>query len=216
MYFSDHNKKITYSNHWDGLLEVCGSGPVVKEDTEVSPGRTKDLLNDGYDLSLTYGITSVGPGFIEQFRHLRSLILSYTVQDIAMTPELKDLLVRNNVVIRSWYASFGERFAKENNLKFLHADIFIGWHSAPEQHCSTKLTIRFRPDGTPYREYDDYCPGISAGNNGGGVWERDLPKDFYVGETLQSFAEFLPNYREPILKNKDLEYFLYTANRRRK
>lgn len=36
MYFSVHSDKITYSNHWDEVLEVCGTGAVVKEDTEVS------------------------------------------------------------------------------------------------------------------------------------------------------------------------------------
>ena len=215
MYFSNHNKKITYSNHWGGLLEVCGTGPVVKEDLDVSPGSTKDVIDHGYDLSFTDGITSVGPGFIEQFKHLRSLIIHYSVKDIAMTPGLKAFLHQNKVVIRGWYDSFGERFAKENGLKFLHTDIFIGWHHE-EEHCTnTKLTIRFRPDGTVYREYDEYCPGISAGNNGGGVWEGELPKDFYKGETLQSFAERLPRFSEPILKNKDLGYFLKTANKRR-
>lgn len=214
MYFSEHNKKITYSNHWSGLLEVCGTGPVVKEDTNVSPGSTRDLLDHGYDLSFTDGITSVGPGFIEQFNHLRSLIFHYSVKSITATPELIAMLKRKNVVIRGWYDSAGEKFARDNGLKFLHADIFIGWHSDEEHYTNTKLTIRFRPDGSPYREYDEYCPGISAGNNGGGVWEGELTRDFYRGETLQSFAEWLPRFKSPILKNKDLEYFLRTANKR--
>ena len=156
MYFSNHNKKITYSNHWGGLLEVCGTGKVVKEDLDVSPSNIKDVIDHGYDLSLTSGITSVGPGFIERFTHLRSLIIHYSVKDIAKTPELIAMLRSKKVVIRGWYDSFGERFAKENGLQFLHADIFIGWHSDEEHYTNTKLTIRFRPDGTPYREYDEY------------------------------------------------------------
>ena len=214
MYFSNHNKNITFSNHWGGLLEVCGTGKVVKEDTDVNPGSTGSLLDHGYDLSLTNGITSVGPGFIEQFKHLRSLIISYTVKDIAVTPELLALLRKNKVMVRGWYDSFGERFAKDNRLPFLHADIFVGWHHDEEHYTNTKLTLSFRDKGKVFRVYDEYCPGISAGSNGGGVWEREMESDFYAGETLQTFAERFQRFSQDILKNKDLEYFLRTANKR--
>ena len=35
MYFSKHNKNITYINHYSGLLEVEGEGVLCREDTEL-------------------------------------------------------------------------------------------------------------------------------------------------------------------------------------
>jgi len=214
MYFSSHNGDITYDSHWGGLLEVCGTGAVVKEDATVDYGQTKTMWKDAYDLSFTNGITSIGPGFIENCRHIRSLIISYTVESIAVTPELLALLRKNKTVVRGWFDSCGERFAKENGLPFLHADLFVGWHNDERHYTNTKFTIRFKKDGTVYREYDEYCPGISAGNNGGGVWTAELEADFYKDETLEGFAERFPNYTEAILENKDLAYFFRTAARR--
>ena len=34
MYFSKHNKKIIYINHYSGLLEVKGEGVLCREDRE--------------------------------------------------------------------------------------------------------------------------------------------------------------------------------------
>lgn len=215
MYFSNHNENITFSTTWGGLLEVCGKGAVVKEDAEVNPGKSQDMWDRGLDVSLTDGITSVGPGFLEHFTRMRQLIIHYSVKDIAMTKELKALLKKNRVLVRGWFDSYGERFAKENGLRFLHTDLFVGWDCDEDHYTHTKLTIRFNPDGTVTRQYDDYCPGISAGNNGGGTWEAELESDFYVNETLQGFAERLPRFTQVILKNKDLAYFFRTASKRK-
>lgn len=38
MYFSKHNERITYSNHYSGLLEVMGKGVLCREDAEVLGG----------------------------------------------------------------------------------------------------------------------------------------------------------------------------------
>ena len=78
---------------------------------------------------------------------------------------------------------------------------------------------QFRPQelqtGKPYRYYDDVCTGWAASVTGGGTYTRELDEDFYVGETLESFAEWFERFRDPILKNKDLQYYFETANRRR-
>lgn len=82
--------------------------------------------------------------------------------------------------------------------------IMVGWHRT--DYSNTKLTIRFKNDGTPYLEYDEYTSGISAGNCGGGTYTRDIEPDFYKSETLESFANRLPGYHDVILKNKDLAH----------
>ena len=43
MYFSKRNDKITYINHYSGLLEVKGTGIICKEDTVVRPTPTESL-----------------------------------------------------------------------------------------------------------------------------------------------------------------------------
>ena len=216
MYFSKHNKGITYNTRWGGTLEVCGKGMVCKEDTSVEPlsSSRQEWAGRFSTIALTAGITEVGPGFLETFTSMSELEIHYSVRSIAETPELLALLKKRRVVVRGWYDSAGERFAVAHGLRFIHADLLVGWAHDEEHYTNTKLEIRFDSKGKPYRHYDDYCPGISAGNNGGGEYERELPEDFFKGETLASFASWLTRFSSDILKNKDLEYFLATANRR--
>ena len=216
MYFSEFNKKITYDTVWGGTLHVCGKGKVCKEDLEVSPNPDKKWKDHSWFISLDDGITEVGGGFLEAFRRMTELAIHYSVKSIETTPELLTLLQKNKVVIRGWYDSFGERFAREHGLKFIHADIEVGWAHDEEHYTNTRMEIRFDDKGKPYAFYDDICPGISAGNNGGGTYTQDIPEDFYKGETLESFAEWKKRFRNDILKNKDLAYFLKTANKRGK
>ena len=213
MYFSNFNDKITYSNNWDGSLEVCGQGKVCQEDLLVRPAPGKKWMEEFTTIHLKKGITDVGAGFLEAFTAMHTLIIHYTVKSIALTPALQALFKRNRVVVRGWYDSYGERFARENGLKFIHADILVGWAHDEEHYTNTRLEIRFDDAGKPYRFYDDICPGISAGNNGGGTYTRELDEDFYVGETLESFAEWLKCFSHDILKNEDLRYYLETANK---
>ena len=87
-------------------------------------------------------------------------------------------------------------------------DIEIGWFHDEEHYMNTKLTMCFRDDGVPYLRYEDFCPGISAGNSMGGTYERELPEGFPKGWTLEEFAESRPRYHDLILENKALkEYF---------
>ena len=207
MYFSNFNKNITYSTVWGGELTVEGQGAVKKEDTNVSPGSLKDLQKY-HIIRLDNGITSVGPGFLETFGNMQGLIICRSVKSIAMTPALSALLQRNRVLVRGWKNTLADRFAADNGLPFLQADILIGWSGLDAHYTNTKLTLRFREKGNPFLEFDDYCPGISAGNNGGGTYTRELDKGALNGMTLQSFADRLPRFQEPILKNQDLNWFL--------
>jgi hypothetical protein len=85
--------------------------------------------------------------------------------------------------------------------------IEIGWYHDSEYHMNTLLTLRFRPDGEPYLFYEDFCPGISAGNSMGGSYERPLPKGFPKGWTLEQFAEYRPRYYDVILNNEKLKKY---------
>lgn len=47
-------------------------------------------------------------------------------------------------------------------------------------------------------------------------FNKKITYDTVWGETLESFAEWKKRFRNDILKNKDLAYFLKTANKRGK
>ena len=214
MYFSEHNDDVVFNNESDGLLEVEGKGPVCAEDTVIGPEW--NWHPEKYTvLSLCEGVTEAGPGFLEAFPNLEVLILSPTVEQIAVTPALRKLLHRNRVLIRGVYDSYAETFAKEQKLHFLHSDILL-LHDRDEQHSEDDyITLRFHLTGKPEIEHDIYSPGSSAGSYGGGKVTSELPKNFYVGCTPEQFAEhFHESYREKLLQNEELRAFLAGANLR--
>ena len=212
------NNKIELSTNWHYALQVRGKGKVCEEDLDQKAGKGGERAWTAEYLGVEFasGITEVGPGFLEAFPNLQSVEIHYTVQSIAVTPQLKAHLKKNRVLVRGWYDSFGERFARELGLEFRHADIFIGWYRDEEHDTGTRLEIRFDEQGKPYRFYDDVTTGWAASVSGGGTYTRELDEDFFVGETLESFAEWFVRFREPILKNEDLKYYFETANRRHK
>lgn len=216
MNFSKFNKDITYSFTYGHPLEVCGKGKVCEQDLDVQydGGKGRRWADEYPRVEFEKGITGVGEGFLDGFRNLTDIIIPRTVKSIGVTPELKKLLQKNKVVVHGWYDSYGEKFAAENGLRFVHADFIVGWYRDEEHYMSTRLEIRFTDEGKAYRFYDDICPGISAGSNGGGTYERELDEDWFVGEDLESIAEWLTRFKESILKNEDLDYYLKTANKR--
>ncbi len=215
MYFSKHNKKIIYINHYSGLLEVKGEGVLCREDTEVSPTPTESLAKEYDTLSVTEGITEVGEGFLDAFPNIGCLILARTVGAVAASPELDKRLRKNKVLIRGEYDTFAERFAEEKGLRFLHCDIHLADDDIAEHYEHDIITLRFHPKGAPDIHYDCYTPGSSAGSYGGGEYAKKLPKDFYVGCTVEQFAGNFPErLREQLTANGMLCRFLEAANRR--
>ncbi len=215
MYFSVHNHDVKYINHYSGLLEVEGNGSLCREDTEVSPKEPTHWVDEYDTLSINEGITELGEGFLDAFPKIDCLILSRTVTSVAVTPELLKRLRKNSVLIRGEYDTFAEHFAKENGLDFLHCDIHLADDDrvVPPEHDI--ITLRFFTDGPPDIHYNCFTPGSSAGSYGGGEVTTDLPRDFFVGCTLEQFAARFPErLREQILSNDALCRFLESANRR--
>ena len=216
MYFSKHNKKITYINHYSGLLEVEGEGVLCKEDAEVWPTEKKNWANEYDTLSVTEGITALGEGYLDCFPKIDCLILSRTVVSVAASPELLKRMRKRKVLICGEYDTFAESFAGENKLDFLHSDIHIADDDIEAAHEHDIITLRFHTDGSSDIHYNCFTPGSSAGSYGGGEYAIKLPKDFYVGDTLESFTERFPErLHEQILANDALRRFLESANRRR-
>ena len=216
MYFSEHNKKIIYINHYSGLLEVEGEGVLCREDTELSPKPTERIAKEYDTLSITEGITKVGEGFLDAFPNIGCLILARTVGSVAASPELEKRLRRNKVLIRGEYDTFAEKFAREKGLEFLHCDIHLADDDIGDHYEHDIITLRFHTKGAPDIHYNCFTPGSSAGSYGGGEYAKELPKDFYVGCTVETFAGNFPErLREQLRANEMLRRFLEAANRRR-
>ena len=96
----------------------------------------------------------------------------------------------------------------------LHEDVtFDTWYPGPYTLYGDVLTV-----GAPvgYKRRISVCPGISAGNNGGGTLRHDLPEDFYKGGSITDFARHFGDcYTDQILHNEALIAFLKEADRRR-
>lgn len=93
--------------------------------------------------------------------------------------------------------------------------IFLAKHF-DEAHYESSLMYLCCDDKGPYLLEDVYTVGSSASHWGGGVVRTDLPEDFYVGQTPETFAErFSERFREQIRNNQELAAFLAEANLRR-
>lgn len=217
MYFSNHNENITYSNHYSGLLEVKGEGALCREDAQVWGESGKGWANSYDVLSVTEGITALGEGYLEAFPKIECLILSRTVVSVVVTPEFVKRMLKRKVLIRGEYDTYAESFAKDNKLDFLHSDIHIADDDIEIAHEHDIITLRFHSDGSADIHYNCFTPGSSAGSYGGGEYANKLPKNFYVGCTIEKFADnFNERIREQILSNEAIMRFLESANRRYK
>ncbi|MBP5312526.1 MAG: hypothetical protein J6112_06825 [Clostridia bacterium] len=215
MYFSKRNDKTVYINHYSGLLEVEGEGILTKEDTEVWPSSGKNWGGKYNELCIKEGITGLGEGYLEYFRKINCLILSRTVEAVATDAELDKRLQKNKVLIRGEYDTFAEEFAREKKLNFLHCDIHLADDEFKERYEHDIITLRFHLKGDADIHYNCFTPGSSAGSYGGGEYAKKLPKDFYVGCTLEQFAGNFPErIRDQLLANDMLRRFLENSNKR--
>ena len=215
MYFSKHNEKTVYINHYSGLLEVEGEGLLVREDTEAWPTFDRDWRSEYDTLSITEGITGLGEGYLDAFPKIGCLILSRTVESVSTAPELDKRLRKNKVLIRGEYNTFAEKFAREKGLRFLHCDIPLAEDDIEAAHEHDVITLRFHEKGCPDIHYNCFTPGSSAGSYGGGEYANELPMDFYVGCTAEEFADNFPErLRRQLTSNDMLRHFLDAANSR--
>ena len=215
MYFSEHNEDTVYINHYSGLLEVEGSGPLCREDARVFPDEGRDWAKEYDTLSVTEGITELGEGYLEAFPGIRCLILSRTVASAAVSGALEKRLRKNKVLVRGEYDTYAEDFAREKGLRFLHCDIPLGEDVDETHHERDVITLRFHLKDAPDIHHNIFSPGSSAGSYGGGEVAAALPRDFFVGCTPELFADRFPErLREQLLANDMLRRFLEAANRR--
>ena len=206
MYTSKFNKEITYFFTWGKPVCIEGKGAICKEDTDIGK---ENWTNEYINLHFKDGITEIRQGFLESFPGLKSVIVDRSVTNIEMTDELRELLKNNNVVIRGCYDTYAEKFAHENDLLFIHKDIYIGIRRNEEYHESRTVTLHFDENCQMCLLYEDFCQGISAGNTMGGEFMREMPEEFHRGCSIEELANMMPEaYFDQIMKNAELKAFL--------
>ena len=226
MYFSKLHENVTFDTWYPGPYTQFGNvltvgAPyghkrkirVCAGDLDTSPGT----MNPGSYKTLVIedSVCEVEKGFIESFPKLRDLIVEGDIQPIPLTPELEGLLKRNKVIVRGSFNSAAEKLAVRLGLPFFHKNLFVAKYYEERRYETTTLMLCFQVGEAPFIWEDVVCPGISAGNNGGGTLRHDLPADFYKGGSIEDFAgHFGPVYTEGILRNEALAAFLKEADRR--
>ena len=119
------------------------------------------------------------------------------------------------MIVRGSFNSAAEKLATDLGLTFIHKNIHVARYYFEPQSETTTLTLSFQKGECPFIWEDVVCPGISAGNNGGGTIRHDLPNDFYKAGTAEDFASHLGRaYTKQILANEELKAFLAEASRR--
>lgn len=183
-------QEIQYNSCPGGLLEVTGTGVLHKDDIDKLCEYGERWAEQFNALSISAGITGIENGFLDDFR--------------------------NVALIRGEYDTFAEELAKETGLPFLHCDIPLAEDCDEVHHERDEITLRFHADGKPDILHDVYSAGSSSGSYGGGHVVNELPEDFYVGCTVQRFAENFPErLRDRITSNEMLRRFLEAANSRK-
>lgn len=213
MFFSDRNENTVYINHFSGLLEVEGTGDLEAGDAVVTP-KSGDSWADEYDtMSIKEKITEIREGYLENFRNIKCLILSRSVTGIALSSADAQMLQRNKVLIRGEYNTFAEEFSRRMSLAFLHSDVFLA--EVSDERERDLITLRFHADAAPDIHHNIFTSGSSAGSYGGGEVASELPRNFYVGCTMEKFVKnFSAAAREQLMSNDMLRRFLENANRR--
>ncbi len=162
-------------------------------------------------------ILEVEPGFLGRFPTLAEIIVPDTVEKIGLTAEEKAFLHGRNVVVRGLFDSYAERFAREQELRFMHSDVEI----AQVGDYATRdgvdiITICFRPKGDAFVHQDCRCSGSSAGSVGGGSIDFDLPRTFWKTWTPEKFEQKCwGTCSEAILQSEALKKFLAGAQARK-
>lgn len=226
MYFSNLHEFVEFDTWYPGPYTLYGyvltvGAPVgfkrkvsvCAGDLDAGPGK---LVPKKYKtLVIEKGVCEVKSGFIEAFENLKDLIVEADLKSIPQTPALKALMKGNNVIVRGTFNSAAEKLATDLGLTFIHKNIHVARYYFEPQSETTTLTLSFQKGECPFIWEDVVCPGISAGNNGGGTIRHDLPNDFYKAGTAEDFASHLGRaYTKQILANEELKAFLAEASRR--
>ncbi|MBQ3078084.1 MAG: hypothetical protein IJC43_09510 [Clostridia bacterium] len=187
--------RIAHLNFWRNVPKFTEAGAVAFE--------------------LGEGVTEVEPGFFDLFPGLTEIKLADTVTQIALTEQTQRLLRANDVLICGSFDRYAEQFAKEQGLRFVHADLELAADGDYFDGGIDLVTLRFDRDGSAFLHQNSLCQGSSSGSSGGGEERIALPADFALTHTPEELAALCwGNCREKIRRCEALAVYLQKAKER--
>ena len=207
--------KISVSYNLEGLC-AQGDGMLLISDLNdyISKGQAADDPC-GVGFELAQGVTDVEAGFFDLIPHLTHISAAPSVKNVGVTEKTKEIFAKNYTTVSGKFDTYAERFAKQNGLCFVHSDILLAQTGDYYERGRNIITLELFDNGTARLHQDCRCPGISAGNTGGGECDIRLPKDFYLTHSPKDLAELCWGscYSE-ILKCQELRSFLAKAKKK--
>ena len=200
------------------LLDFMRPAHVLEEFRKKRRRYPKDislLVENSLGAGCDYGYTSIDPAFLENLKTLKELILPPSVTSIDLTPALREMLCRNETLIRGTFDSYAEELAKELGLRYRPSDfVFAEYFFEPAQEY-TAMKLIFTRSGAVYVSEDISSPGSSSSHTYGGSFTYPLRRDFYKHKTAEQIAGlFRPTLREATVNDGRLAAFLEKARAR--
>ncbi|MEE3422813.1 MAG: hypothetical protein VZR11_08960 [Succinimonas sp.] len=164
-------------------------------------------------LKICQGVTQIEEGFFDAFDIILEIAIPDTVSRLNFSEEFSKRLKEQNTVIKGSFDSCADKFAKAQNLPFIHSDIQIGYVEG--SHSRDIITLCFGHYGSPYIYQNSVSPGISASSTGGGESRIELKSDFYLRNSQKDIADMCWGCcHKAILENNKLKSFLQKAKTR--
>lgn len=161
----------------------------------------EDSISSGYD----YGVTSVDAGVFEDLKNVKEIIIPPSVETINTDPQL---FKNNKTVIRGEYETYAEKYADDNDLKFVHSDMLIGYIKKNGEVTSLYLVVRNDGGVELYRK--EVSPGLENGSYFAyDDADYSLKKDFYKDFSAKDIASWYnEELEEDILDRGVLEDYI--------
>ncbi|MBO7463346.1 MAG: hypothetical protein J6T96_12195 [Bacteroidales bacterium] len=161
-------------------------------------------------------IKQVETGFLERIPHLEELAIGLSVEEIGVSSEADKLMHHNHVIIRGDFDTYAEEFAMQHHLGFVPMDFEITRNGDVDTKYGLDiLTIEFYTKEVNLR-MDNFCPGSSAGNYGGGTIDKKIPVNFYKDpDAITKIAELSWRSFSDGIRNSDrLKNFVEKARKK--
>lgn len=161
-------------------------------------------------------IKQVETGFLERIPHLEELAIGLSVEEIGVSSEADKLMHHNHVIIRGDFDTYAEEFAMQHHLGFVPMDFEITRNGDVDTKYGLNiLTIEFYTKEVNLR-MDNFCPGSSAGNYGGGTIDKKIPVNFYKDpDAITKIAELSwRSFSDGIRNSERLKNFVEKARKK--